>query len=271
MTTIAPPDSNKASRVNGASPDSNRASGVNGAPPDLRDMDVETLNKLYPTKLEPMPEAIRQFRPLVMLAEMLMRFFEMAGRKVAIFGGVFIYYRDKDGEVSNIAPDLCVVFDVSMDDIGDDRSYFIERAGKTPAFVMEIGSPSTAERDISVKPDIYAHIGIDEYWLMDPEGGSIYGFKLMGLRLVDGEYEPIELTYLPNGSVRGYSEALGLTLLYKDGELLFIDPATGRRLRRPSEIAADERAAQRRAAVAERRAEAAEAELAELRRRLGDQ
>ena len=105
---------------------------------------------------------------------------------------------------------------------------------------------------------------------MDPEEGSIYGFKLMGLRLVDGKYEPIELTYLPNGSVRGYSEALGLTLLYENGELIFIDPATGRRLRRPSEIAADERAAQRQAAEAETRTESAEAELAELRRRLGE-
>ena len=248
MTTIAPPDSKRASYVNGAL--------------DIRDMDVETLNKLYPTKLEPMPDALRQFRPLVLLAEMLMRFFETAGRKAAIFGDVFIYYRNKRGGLSNIAPDLCVVFDVDLDDVGNDRSYFIERAGKTPAFVLEIGSPSTAERDIEAKPAIYAHIGVPEYWMVDLEGGGVYGFKLKGLRLVDGEYEPIELEERPDGAVRGYSEALGLTLLWENGELHFIDPATDRRLRSPAQLAAGERAARR-------RAEAAEAELAELRRRLG--
>ena len=46
---------------------------------------------------------------------------------------------------------------------------------------MEIGSPSTASRDLDDKRRIYAHIGIAEYWLFDPEAGSIYGFPLMGL------------------------------------------------------------------------------------------
>ena len=241
------------------------------APPDLRDLDVETLNKLYPTNMETMPDAIRQFRPLALFAELLMRFFEKAGREVVIFSDSFIYYRNERGGVSSIAPDFCVVFDVNLDDIGDDRSYFVERAGKPPDLVMEIGSPSTAERDIEEKPAIYAHMGAGEYWLFDPEDGDIYGFKLMGLRLVDGEYKPIELDERPDGTVRGYSEALGLILLWEDGYIRLIDPTTGRRLRRPIEIEASERAAQRRAETQRRRAEAAEAELAELRRRISGQ
>ena len=232
--------------------------------PDIRDMDVETLNKLYPTNLEPMPEGLQQFRPLLFISELIVRYFEMAGREFVIFSDSFIYYINEYGARVNVAPDLCVAFDVSIDDIGDDRSYFVERVGKPPEFVMEIGSPSTAERDVEEKPAIYAHIGVGEYWLFDPEGGSIYGFPLVGLRLVDGEYSPIELDELPNGAVRGHSEVLGLTLLYEDGELHVIDPSTGTRLRRPIEVEASERAAHR-------RAEAAEAELAELRQRLNDQ
>lgn len=236
--------------------------------PDIRGMDVETLNALYPTNLEPMPEGLQQFRPLLFISELLLRYFDMAGGDYIIFSDSFIYYIDEYGARVNVAPDLCIALDVNLDDHGDDRSYFVERVGKPPDFVMEIGSPSTASRDLDDKRRIYAHIGIAEYWLFDPEGGSIYGFPLMGLRLVDGEYAPIELDELPNGAVKGHSEALGLTLLYENGELHLIDPSTGLRLRRPTELAADEQAAQRRAEAAQRRAEAAETELAELRRRL---
>ena len=244
---------------------------IRDAPPDLRDLDVETLNKLYPTNMETMPDAIRQFRPLVQFAELLIRFFETAGREVAIFSDSFIYYRNERGGVSSIAPDFCAAFDVDLDEVGDDRSYFVERVGKPPDLVMEIGSPSTAERDVEEKPAIYAQMGAGEYWLFDPEDGDIYGFKLMGLRLVNGEYEPIELDERSDGTVRGYSEALGLVLLWEDGYIRPIDPATGRRLLRPIEIEASERAARRRAEAQRRRAEAAEAELAELRLRLNGQ
>ena len=236
---------------------------IRDAAPDIREMDAETLNKLYPPKLEPMPDAARQFLPLMLLAELIARFLEMAGRQAFVSGDSFIYYRDEYGFRTNIAPDLYVALGIRDDDLGDDRSYYVERIGKPPELVMEIGSPSTAERDVEEKPRIYAHIGSSEYWLFDPEGGDIYGFKLMGLRLVDGEYVPIELDERQDGTVRGYSEALGLFLVWDGGNLQIIDPKTNRRLRSPMELVADERAARR-------RAEKAEAELAELRRRLGD-
>ena len=232
--------------------------------PDLREMDVETLVKLYPPKLEPMPEGARQFRPILMIGDVLIRFFERTKREATIFSDVFIYYPDECGEVSNVAPDLCVAFDVNMDDLDDDRSYFVERIGKPPEWVMEIGSPATARRDVEEKPAIYAQVGAGEYWLFDAEDGDVYGFPLMGLRLVDGEYQEIELTRLPNGAVRGYSEALGLILQVLNGVLRFIDPATDRILRTSSELEADERAARREAAEERRKREAVEAELRRL-------
>ena len=135
---------------------------------------------------------------------------------------------------------------------------------------MELGSQSTSARDLYEKPRIYAHIGISEYWLLDVEGGANYGFALKGLRLVNGEYAPIEMTNLPNGAVSGYSEMLGLTLLWNGDELRFIDPLSGRRLRTSTELEADERAARRRAAEERRRREAIQAELDELRRTLDE-
>ena len=80
------------------------------------------------------------------------------------------------------------------------------------------------------------------------------------MRLVNGEYEPIEMTNLQNGAVSGYSEALGLTLLWDGNELRFIDPLSGRPLRTSAELEAEER----------RRREAIQAELDELRQMLGE-
>ena len=151
-----------------------------------------------------------------------------------------------------VAPDVTVAFDVDIGQLGAERSYFVERIGKPPEFVMEVGSPTTATHDVENKPRIYAEVGAGEYWMFDHTGGDCYGFALKGLRLVDGEYVPIEMTNHPDGSVSGYSEALGLTLMWDTERLQFINPATGRRLRLTSEIAADET---RRASQAETLAE----------------
>ena len=239
------------------------ASPIRDVAPDLRGMDADTLNKLYPIKMEPMPDAIWQLDHFLVILDVLKRFFALTRRAVAIMSDSFIYYRDERDGVSQVAPDIYVSFGVNLENLGNDKSYFVERMGKPPDFVMEIGSKSTSDRDLYEKPRIYAHIGILEYWLLDTEGGASYGFPLKGLRLVNGEYEPIEMTNLPNGAVSGYSEVLGLTLLWDGDELRFIDPISERLLRTSSELEADERAALR-------RAELAEAELAELRRTLGE-
>ena len=234
---------------------------VRDAAPDIRDMDVETLNKLYPPKSEPMPEGFMQLDHFMDILDALRRFFARTGRAAIVFGDIFIYYPNASGGTSSVSPDVCVSFDVNIDDLYDNRSYFVERVGKPPEWVMEIGSPSAARRDVEEKPAIYACMGVGEYWLFDPEGGDVYGFPLMGLKLVDGEYEEIQLTRLPNGAVGGYSDALGLTMQVNNGVLRFIDTATDRILRSSAELEADERAARREVAAVERRAEAAEAEL----------
>ena len=53
-------------------------------------------------------------------------------------------------------------------------------------------------------------------------GGSIRrmvritGRSWPGDRLVDGEYQPIELTTAPDGILKGYSAVLGLSLCWDD-------------------------------------------------------
>ena len=240
--------------------------------PDLNELDLDTLLELYPSNSEPMPDLFFQLPHFVALIEMLNRWFDEAKIDALAAGDNFIYYLDELGKTVAIAPDIIVMFDIDVDKLYERGSYFVDIMGKPPGFVMEIGSKSTAQVDLEEKPRKYAWIGVLESWLFDPTGGDHYGFALRGWRLVDGEYQPIEMDERSDGSSRGYSAVLGLELHWDGSDLHLIDPATGQRLRRPSEIAADERAAISRAEAerrareaADARANAAEAELARLR------
>ena len=42
-----------------------------------------------------------------------------------------------------------------------------------PDLVVEILSPSTSQRDLGMKRNLYAKYGVHEYWIVDPEGKSV--------------------------------------------------------------------------------------------------
>ena len=71
---------------------------------------------------------------------------------------------------------------------------------------MEMASPSTAANDTGHKRDLYARIGIAEYWRLDPTGGELYGQPLTGERLVDDVYVPYDVRTEADGSVTSYDE-----------------------------------------------------------------
>ena len=121
------------------------------------------------------------------------------------------------------------------------KMYLPWEAGKPPDFVLEVGSESTARHDVTGKRDIYARIGVAEYWRFDRSGGELYGEPLAGDFLEGGTYRPAELTTEPDGVLKGYSPALRLSLCWRagdggvdigsDGMLAFYDPTTGEYLR----------------------------------------
>ena len=126
-----------------------------------------------------------------------------------------------------VAPDVYLAFGVDAEAIRPRRLYLPWEVGKVPDWALEIASESTRRVDLVRKPQIYARIGVPELWRFDPSGGRYYRFTLNGLRLVDGEYQPIELTTEPDGILKGYSEVLGLSLAWDEGWPRFYDPATG--------------------------------------------
>ena len=187
---------------------------------------------------------------------------------VFIDGGGFIFYNPENGN-QRVAPDCYIAFDVDVEAIYENLpNFWIWEVGKAPDFVMEVASPSTAANDLGHKRDLYAELGIAEYWLFDPTGGDLYGQPITGLRLIDGEYHPYELHTAEDGSITSHSELLNLDFHWREDVFNVLDPTTGKTIDMVEVI--QERLEEEQAALLKEREArlAAEAEAARLREQL---
>ena len=198
-------------------------------------------------------------------------------------GNTFLYYVEGDPR-RNVSPDCYAVFGLSEAALASlsmegNNTYLLWEVGKPPDYVLEIASPSTARRDLGAKRDLYARIGVGEYWRYDQTGGDFYREPLVGERLVDGEYRRFEMRCESDGSVWGHSDALNLDLWWIEGELRYWDPVrsvwllthqeenAARQEEREARLAAEARAdsAQDALLAAEARVAQLKAELRRLR------
>ena len=204
---------------------------------------------------------------------------------VYVSGDILMYYVEGDPRKS-VSPDVLVAFG-----LGKKRrqNYLIWEEGKVPDFVMEFSSKNTYQNDLGRKMELYASLGIQDYFLCDIEGLYLPS-PLMGFTLVDGIYVPI------SENVEGGLHASALNLDFHIDDLApdlyasaldsgfpadvaglgIYDPVGEVWLQTPAESAlaqaelASTRAetAEARAETAEARADAAEAEAASLRAEL---
>lgn len=182
---------------------------------------------------------------------------------VYVSGNLFVYYPD-GAATKVVAPDVFVIYGVSKK---PRRIYVVEHEGRTPDFVLEIGSLGTYRQDRNKKKAIYAAVlGVKEYYLYVPYG--VVEKPLIGYRLVGDAYEEMELE---DGRLK--SAVLGLELGERPEGLRFYDARQRQWLQPPGERALEAEAravdavnraetAVARADSAEARAETAEAKLA---------
>ena len=207
----------------------------------------------YPeTDGEPMAVSDLHRRILTRLLQVLDTHFAQKP-EVYVSGDILMYYVEGDPRKS-IAPDVLVSFGLGKK---PRRTYLVWEEGKVPDFVMEFSSKNTYRNDLEDKMDLYALLGIQDYFLYDAEGLYL-PTPLMGFTLVDGAYVPI------SRGVEGglHASALNLDFHVDDTELGIYDPVAGEWLRTPAETA------EARAETAEARAETAEAEIERLRAEL---
>ena len=108
--------------------------------------------------MSPSPNSAHQIT--VMELGTLLHMFVKARRLGQVF---FAPYDVVLSETDVVQPDLLF--------ISNERAYIITPANArgAPDLVVEIMSPSTAERDRSLKRALYARYGVREYWLVDPD------------------------------------------------------------------------------------------------------
>ena len=120
-------------------------------------------------------------------------------------------------------PDLLIAFDAYPELYQSKNGYVVSGQGKPPDFVLEIASPCTRDNDNGEKRNFYANLGVLEYWRFDEED-TADSVKLVGERLVNGEYVALEITQPGEGLLESYSPVLGLSLRWERGELRWYDP-----------------------------------------------
>ena len=222
----------------------------------------------------PMAENESQFWPILYVGSALDSYYQ-AREDVYVVGNLLLYYQEGDASKS-VSPDLMVV-------IGAPKhvrsSYRLWEEPKAPDFVLEIASGSTYRTDQGVKRDLYAGLGVSEYWQCDPVGEYLNP-PLLGFRLVGGRYVPIPVD-MEGRTLMARSEVLGLELHLMLGApvreaLRFYDPVRGESLRtyREADQEREEAEARLKQTEGQLREErearrALEAELRELRQRGG--
>ncbi len=219
-------------------------------------------NVYYPSgDSEPMAETPFHVRAIRELADFLDDL--LAGRADAWVGVNHYWYWEKGRPKSRSAPDIMVVFGVPKE--SQRRSFFSWlEGGRVPSFICEFASENTWQEDLVEKFKLYERLGVEEYFLFDPE--DLYlETPLLAFRLRSGKYRRIRPG--TDGSIE--SRTLGVKLVADGRFVRLIDSRTGHKI--PSRLEREEEA--RRCEEEARRCEeealktvaAKEAEIARLR------
>ncbi len=165
----------------------------------------------------PMGETGIHVLATLMLYEALRRHFQ--GRTdVYVAADMFLYYQEGDPKKVK-APDVMVIFGVAGNHERRSFKTWVEKVA--PAVVFEVSSDETIREDLHGKRDLYARLGVREYFLFDPLGDCLDP-QLQGFHLVGARYEPMPAA--ADGSLT--SPLLGLRLRADGSQVRLIDLQT---------------------------------------------
>ena len=195
---------------------------------------------------QPMAETPVHRRCMTYLIEALERHLGKGSRCPAyVSGNMFLYYEEGNPRAV-VAPDVFVALGIPNH---NRDTYLLWEESKGPDFVVEVTSPSTRHEDQGRKREVYARLGVSEYFLYDPRAEYLNP-PLRGFRLRGGVYHPLLARRSPEGALTLRSEVLGLELRdSREEQLLRLhDPETGHAFLtyRESDEAREEESAARR-------------------------
>lgn len=204
---------------------------------------------------KPMAETMKHVLVITYLLDVLMAWFKDRA-DMYVGGNNMIYYAEGFPKLS-FAPDVYLI-------PGLDKTprHIIKlwEEKSAPSVIFEITSRATWEIDLGDKMELYAQIGVREYFVYDV-GHEELDPPLRGFRLVDGKYERLR----SNEDGELYSEEMNLALQEIDGTLRLVNPQTREVLKNYSENDEALREAEERALEAEQENARLRAELEKLR------
>ena len=145
---------------------------------------------------------------------------------VYVSGDMFLYY-EEGNPAAVVAPDVFVAIGAPKRADAPRRTYKLWEEPTGPDFVLEVVSDSTWQVDRDEKPELYAALGVREYWLFDPTGKHLRPL-LRGMVLEGGQYRELAPKAEVSGGRAVHSEVLGLDLrVTRNGTIRLRDPVSG--------------------------------------------
>ncbi len=189
-------------------------------------------------------------RDLILELIEILKVWFLQNADVYVTGNIMMYY-EMGKPQKCVSPDVMVVRGVGKE---LRRTYKLWEE-EIPAVIFEISSRKTWGEDSYLKLQLYARLGVQEYYLFDPEYDYLPE-PLLAFQLKDGAYKKVKVK-----KHRVFSEALGLELVDTGKTLRLFDPTTDKFLPTRIEVTLARK-------EAEARAENAEAEVTRLRAEL---
>jgi Uma2 family endonuclease len=178
--------------------------------------EVQYYYDTHPTEEDLMGEAIGHSKLVHYLIEVLRWHFRA---EVCAICDNLNFYQTSDPYEFPIIPDIAVIKGVSLPS-QKTKSWRVGKTGPAPHVVFEVASEETWERDIKEKPHSYARMGVQEYYLFDPNDPPFWKKRyprLIGWHLDQKREEMVQMTADSQG--RLWSPHLD-SWLVPDGEYL---------------------------------------------------
>jgi Uma2 family endonuclease len=209
------------------------------------------LQALYPdSDGKRMAENTKQYRWIVTVQGGLEAMYDDVPN--VFVAGDLLWYAVEGRPRKRQAPDVMVVFGRPKGDRGSYRQW--QEGGIAPQVVFEILSPGNRFGEMLRKFRFYERHGVEEYYVYDPDNGTLEGWQRRGARLKP--IRPMEDWTSPR---------LGVRFTLEGGELALYRP-DGRRFLTFTEVQKAAEQAQAKAAAAERQVAAAERQVAAAER-----
>jgi len=222
---------------------------------------VARLPSRVPLRLQP-PEGDPHFNAKAKTKATLDDFFRRIGRRIYVSSELAVFYPGKE----RFSPDVLAVLDVEPH---DREKWVVSAEGKGLDLVIEVYYRGSKTRDFKTKVEMYAELGITEYFIFDRRNLSLRGYRLPQAEEGRAARPDVYEAIAPQGGVYP-SQVLGLDLMVEGSKLRFLygmaevpeaEELVGKLQSKVDDLLARAEEAEKRAAAKAERA-AAEAERA---------